>query len=156
MPGIELDDSPRFAARERQVRRVAGVLMATFVVLAALGLFGFGPLSSTATGGPGYEVTYDRFGRNGAPFGIDLRSTGGGPLRVWIEAPLLEALELDQVTPAAASERLVGGGVLFTFADGQDPGSVRFAFTADTVGPARGRVGRSPDDAVGVSVFFYP
>ena len=153
MADLEIERDDRFVANERRVHRVAVVVMTVLVLAGAAGVFGVGPLATVTRQGPGFTVTYDRFARNGAPMQFAIDQTGDGPLRVWMDQAVLDATELDQVVPAATNEQRTTAGATFTF-----PGSdtAVFSLTGDDVGVVRGRVGRSPDDAVPVTIILYP
>jgi hypothetical protein len=154
---LELEMSDAFAARERLIHRIALAAMMLIIVAGLLGAFGFGPLSVATRTGSDYRLTYDRLARNGAPFAIEVQTTTGRRSQVWIDRWLLDATRLERVVPEPSEERPHAGGVTFVFAEPAGaPPHVTFHFVGDAVGAVRGRVGRSPTDAVGLSVFFYP
>lgn len=153
MTELDIERDDRFVANERRIHRVAVVAMTLLVLGGALGVFGVGPLASTTRQADGFTVTYDRFGRNGAPLRVTVDDAGPGPLRVWINEAVLTATQLDRVVPAPTSEQRTRAGATFSF-DGSDTAS--FALTGDAVGMVRGRIGRSADDAVPITTFLYP
>lgn len=153
MAELEIERDDRFVANERRTHRVAVAVMALVVLGGALGVFGFGPLASTTRRGAGVTVTYDRFGRNGAPLRLTVDQTRPGPLRVWLSDALLEGTRLDGVVPAPASEQRTAAGATFSF-EGSD--TAAFEFTGNEVGLVRGRVGRSPTDTMPVTIVLYP
>ena len=157
MSDLHIERDADFLDAERIVHRIGVVLMTLAVAAGALGFFGYGPLSTATRIATGYTVTYDRFARNGAEFSVLLQQTGAEPLQVWIDTALLDATQPDRVVPEASEERPDDRGVTFVFDDeGGTDRQANFHFTGDTIGLIRGQVGRSPDDTVPVSAFFYP
>lgn len=157
MAELELERDDRFVANERLTHRVAIVVMTLVVVGGALGVFGFGPLASATRRGDGFTVTYERFARNGAPLQVTVQQTRPGPRRVWIDDALLEAMQVERVVPAAATERRTTAGATFGFdGSGTARGTAAFDLTGNAVGMVRGRIGRSPTDAVSIWILLYP
>ena len=157
MTDLEIERDDRFVARERLTHRVAVVAMTLVVLGGALGVFGYGPIASTTRHGDGITVTYDRFARNGAPLQLMVEHSGEGPPRVWVDDTVLDAMQLERVVPAAATERRTAAGVTFDF-DGANTadGTTTFALTGNDVGIVRGRIGRSPTEAVPIWILLYP
>lgn len=153
MADLDLERDDRFTANERRVHRAAVALMTLLVLAGALGVFGVGPLATVTRRGPGFTVTYDRFTRNGAPMEVAVDHTGGGTLQVWLDRTVLDATQVDRVVPTATDEQLTGDGATFTF---QGSDTAVFSLTGDAVGVVRGRIGRSPGDAVPVTIVMYP
>jgi hypothetical protein len=156
MAELDIERDDRFVANERLTHRVAIVVMSLVVVGGALGVFGFGPLASAARRGDGFTVTYERFARNGAPLEVTVVQDRPGPRRVWIDDALLEALQLERVVPGAATEQRTTAGATFGFDGLGAGGTATFELTGDEVGMVRGRIGRSPTDAVPIWILFYP
>lgn len=157
MPDLQLEGDDRFEARERVLHRIAVTVMTLGVLAGAAGLLGSGPLATTTRAGDGFRVTYERFARNGAPLQLQVESSDGGGDQVWIDDTLLEAARVERVIPAAAAERRRSAGVQFSFEPVAGAGAaVTFNLTGDTIGLVRGRAGRSPTDAVPVSILLYP
>jgi hypothetical protein len=154
MPDLEIERDDRFIAIEHVLHHVAVVVMVAAVLAGALGVFGFGPLSSSTAARDGFEVTYDRFARNGAPLTLEITTTG---TQVWINEALIDAVQVDRVLPAPAQEQRSADGTTFTFdAPAGEPIRMTFALTGDTVGLVRGQVGVSAGDTIAVPVVFYP
>ena len=154
---LEIERDDRFVASEWRTHRVAVVVMTLVVLGGALGVFGFGPLASATRRGDGFTVTYERFARNGAPLQMTVEQARPGPLRVWIGDALLDAMQVERVVPAAATERRTMTGATFGFAgSGAAGGTAAFNLTGDHVGMVRGRIGRSPRDAVVIWILLYP
>lgn len=157
MTELEIERDDRFIAKERLTHRVAIVAMTLVVLGGALGVFGFGPLASTTRRGDGFTVTYERFARNGAPLQLTVEQSRLGPPRVWIDDAVLEAMQLERVVPAAATEQRTAAGVTFGFdGSGTADWTAAFSLTGNDVGVMRGRVGRSPTDAVPIWILLYP
>jgi hypothetical protein len=157
MAELDIERDDRFVANERLMHRVAIVAMTLVVLGGALGVFGFGPLASAARRGDGFTVTYERFARNGAPLEVTVEQDRPGPQRVWVDDAVLEALQLERVVPAAATEQRTTAGATFSFdGSGAAGRTATFELTGDDVGVVRGRIGRSPTDAVPIWILLYP
>jgi hypothetical protein len=74
-PTLELEENLRFQQREWRVQRLGWWLLSLFVLAAALGLFGHGPLSRGRAGDRSapIRVQYERFVRLGASSRITLQ-----------------------------------------------------------------------------------
>jgi hypothetical protein len=100
---VDTNEDVAHERREWVVQRVAWALMAAFVLAAALGAFGHGPLAHARVERRGLAVEYQRFARHGATTSVEITAAGG---EVWIGAELLEGAQVGEVLPEPERTRL--------------------------------------------------
>jgi hypothetical protein len=123
---LDLDKNLTFQRREWQVQRVGWWILTAFVVAAALGLFGKGPLSHARTGEPGSPlwIEYDRFVRVGTTSRVLIHSTAAaGSLHLRVNREFFEANRVEHFTPEPASIHFGASEVDLRF-DNQAGGAV--------------------------------
>ena len=157
MPELDLERDDRFLRRERRFHRVVVAGMAVVLLVGLLGVFGIGPLAATTKRGPGFDLTYDRFARNGAPLTLEVQADLSGEGSIWLDSALIRSVQVNRVVPAPLKERRTQDGATFTFhaVEGRQE-TVTFQMTGDTWGLVRGRAGLSPKASVPVTILFYP
>ncbi len=100
--GLQIDQDLEFQRREWKVQRVGWGLLTAFVVAAAAGLFGGGPLSHARVGDrSSLEVEYERFTRVGAQTRLVVHGTpaAGRPVELVFDRDYFEGLRIDRITP---------------------------------------------------------
>jgi hypothetical protein len=124
---LQLKEDLEFQRREWRFQRVSWWGLSTFVVVAMLGVFGGGPLSTaSATSADGVlRVKYERFVRVGARTRLVIDSQRSAEratnLELRIARPYYEAMRLE-VTPAAADLSIGPSTVTLRFAvSAQEP-----------------------------------
>jgi hypothetical protein len=159
---LEIKQDLEFQEREWRVERVAWVLGAVLLVLAALGLFGRGgPLSNVVVqyAAGASQLKYERFVRKLAPTLVELRltETGADPV-VWVDRGFVERVEITNVAPQPDHTATNGDQLLLTFAasaPGQ-PITVQIYFEPQVAGPLSGRAGLVDGESFQFNVFVYP
>lgn len=102
------------------IRRVALALIAAFVLLGAVGLFGIRTRTVSAVGG-GYAVTlaYPATDRSDQPihWELSVRRAGGfsGPVHVGVSQSYLDLLDLNGIEPQPTESHTDGPFVVWTF-----------------------------------------
>ena len=117
---LETGEDLAFERRNWVVSCVGWAIMALFIVLAALGLFGGGPLSQAEVGekGSALWVRYERFARNDTASPIEIHLGGGAPgerVRVWVSRPLVAQGDLVRTEPDAEAVEIGEDRYVFTF-----------------------------------------
>ncbi|MEQ8266797.1 MAG: hypothetical protein RH982_06355 [Parvibaculum sp.] len=143
------------------VQRCGWAALGLTVIAALLGLFSQGPLSTTtAKGAAGrMEVTYDRFGRNGAATRVTIivRNGGTGETVIAFSKPLMDAFAVDNVHPAPREERSTPDGTEFVFASaGNGPVRVYFDMRPELSGLIRGEISLPQGPPARLTQFTYP
>ena len=122
------DADHRFHRNEWRIQRIGWVLVALFLALAVVGLFGNGPLSRAHANNAAGSLDYERFTRFG--LSTDLVVTPGasahGVTRVEISSDYLEAFRVEHVTPEPVAVRLAGPNIVYEFASGAPGASISF------------------------------
>lgn len=159
---VEEDESLRRKAAT--AHRVGWGVMAAFLALAMLGLFGSGPISRARAGGRGapLRLEYERFGRHHTQTMIRAHLGPGavarGEARVWLDLDYVEGIQLRRITPEperveAGPDRLT---YVFPVARADRPTTVTFHFEPERVGPLAGRIGLATGEGLGFGQFVYP
>jgi hypothetical protein len=130
VPPVE-HDAPAAHRTEWRVERAGQGVIALALALAALGLFGEGPLArrARATADARATVRWERVARTGATTTVRVRHEAGGtPVRVTLPAALLAQFDVEDAVPAAREARATRAGLELAFALGAGgEASVRLA-----------------------------
>ncbi len=158
----DLLQDQRFQQREWRVQRFGWIALALLIALAALGLFGNGPLSSTAATSADLTVGYQRFARNQGQQTLLVAVQPGhqreGRVDVLLSRSLLDAVELQQIFPEPSGTTTQPAHLVLAF-DVAEPSAtleVRLQLRGDAVGPVRGEVALTDGTRVPVRQFLYP
>lgn len=143
------------------VQRCGWAVLGLLVIASLLGLFSQGPLSTASTTGASgrMEVTYDRFGRNGASTRVTIvvRDGGGGETAITFSKALMDAFAVDTVHPAPREERSTPDGTEFVFASaGGGPHRVYFDVRPELSGLIRGEISLPSGPPARLTQFTYP
>ena len=144
-----------------RAQRIGWLVLWLIVVLALLGLFSDGLLSTSSgvSAGGDLRVTYDRFERSGAPSRIELRvePQQAREVAIRIGGELLDAFTIERVTPAPHAERGIAGGVelLFSAAAGE-PLTVHLTVRPRRVGLVESEIGIGKSPPAELTQFIYP
>ncbi|MDC0740438.1 hypothetical protein [Polyangium mundeleinium] len=100
---LETSEDLAFERTSMRVRRVGRAVLFLFVLLAALGLFGEGPLShATAGDASGFFVRYERFTRVDGATRFEIRpraQSSAAPRRLFLSASLFERGHIEHFVP---------------------------------------------------------
>jgi hypothetical protein len=120
----DVDDEAahRKASRARVGRRLFAVLLAAFLVLGVLGVFGVKSGTKAGSGG-GYDVdvTYARTTRPGVSTPLDIEITHDGgipesqPVRVAISSAYVDVLQIARISPEPSSSTADADRVVWEF-----------------------------------------
>ncbi|MPY69268.1 MAG: hypothetical protein GEU92_04190 [Alphaproteobacteria bacterium] len=150
-----------FQTAEWTVERIAWGALFGLVVLACLGLFSVGPLSSTTIrdGTGRLQAELDRFYRNGATENMRLRVEAGpgDETRILLGAAFLDAFTVEAMQPEPSESRSVPGGLELLFRRGENaPLSVYLSLRPDAIGFTRSEIGLAGGGKVALGQFIYP
>lgn len=135
---LELDESIDLHEKGWKVQRVAWVFIIAFVLLAALGLFGNGPLSIIKSSQKDISIEYHRFLRRNAEMEIKFESMGNSSIdSVTIPQQYLKNFKLEQIVPEPEHTRTSKGNIIYTF-DAEDDNSVVIYLTSKKTGSVDG------------------
>ena len=97
------------------IQRIGWILMFAFVVLAALGLFGEGPLSQRRLQIGPVTLKYDRFGRYEHGTLLRFESAGETIRTISIPEEYLKTFQVTTIVPQPVKQLASGGDVEFQF-----------------------------------------
>ncbi len=119
---LEINQDLAFQRREWSVQRVGRWALAAFVVAAAVGLFGKGPLTQGQAGAPGTTlwIDYDRFVRVGTATRVYVNTQGaadssGAGLRLRVNREYFDSVRLEHVSPEPAALEIGARDVYLQF-----------------------------------------
>jgi hypothetical protein len=161
--GLQIFQDPRFSRREWIFERAMWALMLLFVVAAAFGVFGGGPLSDgrAATPDGRMEIRYDRFLRYQTPTSVVVTLQRLGPeeqaIHLLVSQSLLQNFRLGQTSPQPQEIAYERGSIRYTFpiARGETQLVVRFELEPDTFGTQETHVSRAGGGAVLLRQFVW-
>lgn len=135
MAGLQLDEDPRFRKREWRVERIGWLLVTAAFVVAIVGGFGYGPVSSVALAAGDADVEYTRIVHREND--DDLRVRGPGTT-IRLTGEWVQAVDLEQVMPEPESMAADADSLTLEFAQ---PGlHVTITYRAQQLGPLTGGV----------------
>lgn len=116
---LELDEDRDFERRERAVRRAGTWALCAFLIAAAAGLFGSGPLSSAETGSTDSVLIarFERFARTRATTTLDLvLRSGTRDVQLGLNSTFVESIKVEQITPEPTRVSATGARHVYEFA----------------------------------------
>ena len=161
---LEIYQDLGFQEREWKVQRVAWAIMLLVVLLALIGLFGTGPVSSgEADAGDGAVAAgYERFirhdGRTTLTLEVDGSLAQNGEVQLWVSRDYIEAVQIQQITPNPSETVAAGERLIYTFPI-DDPSStltVAFSLRPQDMWRLNGEAGVPDGPIVTWSQFSYP
>ena len=161
---LKIDQDLRFQEWEWAVQRVAWIVMLLIIVLALLGFFGTGPISSATAGDPDSPllVEYQRFvrqqGQTSLTVQVDSGQISDGQIEVWISTGYVEDVEIEQLSQQPDEVLNDGDRLVFVFLaeDVSEPISVTFTLRPEVIGRITGDIGVVDGPQVHLSQLSYP
>jgi hypothetical protein len=156
-----IKEDMRFQRATWRVERIGWILLWLIMILALLGLFSEGPLSTTSVESPAGDlrVTYGRFQRSGAPAEVKLEASpkNGQEVVIRVSATMLDAFAIESISPRPQTERGVTHGVelVFPVAAGELL-TVYMTVRPDGVGLVSSEIGIGPGRPAQLNQFIYP
>lgn len=161
---LEISEDLSFQEREWKVQRLAWLVMLVVIILALLGLFSTGPLSSThqQSEDGSLQIDYQRFvrhdGRTTFSASVDGEHATNGEIEVWITTDYLERVNLQSINPQPDEVRDDGDRRIMVFLT-DDPSadlSVALSIRPQEMWRLSGEVGVVDGPSVSFSQFSYP
>ncbi|MDI1442825.1 hypothetical protein [Polyangium sp. 6x1] len=157
---LETSEDLAFERTSRRVRRVARSLLYVFVLLAALGLFGDGPLSHARAGHEsGFFVRYERFARVDGTTRFQIHPHPGSsaaPRRLFVSTSLFERGHVEQFVPEPASVEIAADRSIITFPRVESGGFVVLVMRPLRPGALRFSLGEEGGPTLDLALFVYP
>lgn len=159
---IELNEDLPFQERIWRAERIGWILMGVLLLLAALGVFGAGPLSWTTVpeNGGAVQVEYGRFQRASAPAGMTVRVSGAAtadtPLSIELSEAFLRAYRIDAIRPEPAQWLPQDRGLRVSFETGGRDFVINFHLRAERIGYFVPTLRTGAGKPVALPVVIYP
>lgn len=155
-PDVELDESLTLHERGWKVQRAGWVFIFGMMALAALGLFGEGPVSKRTADVNGSRVEYDRFFRHEArmELKVDLQSSGTEGAVVSFPNAYLKNFRVESILPEPKSNTVAQDQVSYQF-DGTPPMHLVFYLVPQQMGTIKGSI-RVNNNTIPLNHFIYP
>lgn len=118
---LDLDQDLKLQEWEWKWQRVGWVLLTLLIVVAMLGGFGTGPLSSASVGGDaeGFSVDYQRIVRQEGQSRLSVHVNGDqvseGQVELWLGGEYANAMRVSQISPEPEEVRLADDRVIYVF-----------------------------------------
>ena len=154
---IDISEDMVHERREWVVQRIGWAAMLGFLVAAALGVFGSGPLARATASQADLQVDYPMFTRLEAPDEIEVEARTSGPeLRIAIDSDFLTHNELERVSPEPDSVELEADRIVHVFRAGAGTHRVVFEVRARRMGAQRATITAGDGPEVHLQQFVYP
>lgn len=160
--GLDITEDLPFQRISWILERFGWVGMGVIILLAALGLFGDGPLSEAkaVSRNRTLQVQYQRFTRYKSPttLQIALNTQRGNTVSVWLDARFLENIQIEEMDPPSLRATSDRGRTVYTYdiSDTANPLMLRFEYMSGKIGEVNGTVGVTNGDQVQLRQFVYP
>jgi hypothetical protein len=163
-PGLEIDQDLDFQRKEWRVERIAWAALTIIVLLALLGLFGTGPLSSATASSDddGLVLDYERFVRHDGEASLDIQvspdQVSEGEIELWISTAYLDKVRIESISPQPDEVRGEGDRQVYVFlAEAPNaPVSITFNLSPDRMGRYSGEMGIVDGPAISFTQLSYP
>jgi hypothetical protein len=156
---LEIDEDLQIERVTWKLQKIGWIAMLLFVAAGLAGLLGHGPLSAATAGRGGpLEVRYQRFERLQAPTSIEVllrsRPIQPGALRLWVNAPWLDAFEVHGIAPPPDRQSVTRDRAWLVY--DRAPEAIRLHLEPKRFGLLRARFGFDRDTAVELTQLVYP
>jgi hypothetical protein len=122
---LPIDDDLSLHKKGWVIQRVGWGLMFTFLILAAMGLFGEGPLSKRNVKSGGITLEYERFGRYEHGTMLRFESKNENIAKICIAEDYIKTFEINTIVPQPVKQVGSGGDLEFHF-EGAENTAVTF------------------------------
>jgi hypothetical protein len=153
----------RFQRREWAVQRAGWGVLWVILLAGVLGLFGRGPLSrARATDERGWQVEYDRFGRDLTPGTLVITIPAGAEPRdtamLWLDRGFVDAVKIRLVTPEPVAVSATSNRLEYRFLTHAEAGALHITFELEPqrVGWIEGRAGAPGTPGIPFHQLVYP
>lgn len=150
-----------YQRRTWRTERIGWIILCILLLIALLGGFGSGPLSSTSVRDPSgtLEISYDRFERHGAVSGIraELGAAESDQATLIISHSFFDSFAVESIQPQPVQTRGGREGVQLLFQRTNDgPLTVHLVVRARKTGFARSTFGLDGKPPAGIAQFVFP
>ncbi len=151
---LELDEDLKLHNLGWKVQMIGWVLMGLIFILAALGLFGSGPLSNRSINEKNISLDYEYFGRFESNTKTVIRFPANAISTLAIPLSYLKEMKLQQVIPEPQEKKIENGNYIMSFS-GLDEGKIILYLLPQTSGAVQ-TVFRINEQPYTINHFIYP
>jgi len=161
---LEAEENLRIQHISWKLERVGWVLCAIVLLLAAIGIFGGGPVSrATVKSADGaVSVKYNRFARNGAPERLEVELQAAAfstdKPELWLSREFFSGVRIQQIVPRPEAVDLLPDRIVYHFRSPAANGSLQVAFdyTPDSIGQMKITAGAGGGAVASLWQLVYP
>ncbi|MDC3955443.1 hypothetical protein KEG38_16365 [Polyangium jinanense] len=157
---LETSEDLAFERTSMRVRCVGRAFLILFVLLAAAGLFGDGPLSHARAGDEsGFFVRYERFARVDGTTRFEIHphpQNAAAPRRFFTSTSLFERGHVEHYVPEPSSVEIAADRAVITFPRVEAGGLVVLLLRPSRPGLLRFSLGEEGGPALDLSLLVYP
>jgi len=163
MSELQIDQDVEFQLREWRMERMGWVALAGFVVAAAVGVFGDGPLSRASASDDSGQlvIRYERFVRASASSELHLQvvasAANSGEITIWADPAYLGDVEVSSIVPEPKRVEQHGRHIVYVFAVAAtaEPSEIAFRYKPARAGRLYGSFGVSEGAPVALRQFAF-
>jgi hypothetical protein len=163
MGELQIEQDVAFQRREWRMERAGWVALATFVIAAAAGLFGDGPLSHATASDQSRQlvIRYQRFVRASASSELHLQvsasAANSGEITVWADRAYLRDVEVSSIVPEPTRVSQLGKHIVYAFAvaAAAESSEIAFRYKPARAGRLHGSFGLSARAPVALRQFAF-
>jgi hypothetical protein len=163
MSELQIDQDVEFQRREWRMERMGWVALAGFVIAAAAGVFGDGPLSRASASDDSGQlvIRYERFLRASASSELHLQvvasTANNGELTIWADPSYLRHIEVLSVVPEPKRVEQLGPHIAYVFAitAAAESAEIAFRYKPTRAGRLHGSFGVSKEAPVALRQFAF-
>jgi hypothetical protein len=152
---LEIDEDIRLHIKGWKIQSVAWIVIIFFLLLAALGLFGTGPLSYRTISKNGDILEYEYFGRFQGQTELEFSlNKESGTTQIAVPQTYTDKFQIERITPAPLKTEMLNRSIVYTF-NITDHGRIVFYMLPQETGIVEGTI--TVNNVVfSLSQFIYP
>jgi hypothetical protein len=137
---LQLNEDIGLHIKGWKIQRIAWIVIIILLVLAALGLFGTGPLSHRTVSKNGDTLKYEHFGRFQSQTELEFTvNKENGVTQVVFPQAYIDNFQIERITPLPEKTEMLHRSIVYTF-DITDRGKIIFYMIPQTNGTIKGTV----------------
>jgi hypothetical protein len=152
---LQLEEDIPLHIKGWHVQKIVWTIIAVFLLSAAIGLFGTGPLSYRAISKGGNVLQYEQFGRFEGHTELEFNlNKESGITQIGFSQTYLDRFQIERIFPLVEKNQIVNQHIIYTF-NATDRGKIRFYLIPQKTGVAKGTI--TVNSVVfNLSQFIYP
>ena len=151
---LPLDESLHLQNKARVIQQIGIIFIFLLILLAALGFFGEGVLSSKKLAAHGSTVMYEKFGRHGGESKLEFKLAADTITQISIPAAYFEFFKIETIIPQPDKNNATGDRFVYMF-NGGDTKKITFFLSPEKIGSIEALITANKTDFK-LSHFIYP